>query len=192
MSNDTPLEDTLATAIDAGDGESVSLGDVLESYSDRTFGAIFTILGLLVVVPPIGGIPGLPAIVGAVLLLFSIQKLFGRSHVWLPGFINSISMSKSKLHSAEEKAGPVLSRIDALITDRLTWAVSGPARYGAAILVSLLALALIPLELVPFAVALPGLAITFVGVALLSRDGALMLIAYAISIIAAFVLFKFA
>ncbi|MAT36013.1 MAG: hypothetical protein CMK06_12895, partial [Ponticaulis sp.] len=50
---------------------------------------------------------------------------------------------------------------------------------------------LIPLELVPFAVAAPGAAITMVGVALLAKDGALMLIAYTLSAVAIAVLVMF-
>ena len=78
-----------------------------------------------------------------------------------------------------------------MITERLKWATSGPAQYAAASLVSLMALIMIPLELVPFAVAVPGAAISMVGVALLARDGALMLLAFSLSVIALGVLIAF-
>jgi hypothetical protein len=42
-----------------------------------------------------------------------------------------------------------------LVRERLEWATGGTARYAAAVLVTLLSRALIPLELVPFAVAIP-------------------------------------
>ncbi|HAE25867.1 MAG TPA: hypothetical protein DCG58_01800, partial [Hyphomonas adhaerens] len=65
------------------------------------------------------------------------------------------------------------------ITERLTWATDKIATYGAALAVSLLSLLMIPLELVPFAVAAPGTAIVLFGLALVARDGALMLAGFA-------------
>jgi hypothetical protein len=61
----------------------------------------------------------------------------------------------------------------------------------ATVLVSVLAAVLIPLELVPFAVALPGAAIALIGVALIARDGLLMLLAYVLSAAAFIVLWRF-
>lgn len=191
MANSTPLEDIIETALKDTDGGKVSLRDVIELYSHRSFGAVFTILGLVCVIPPIGAIPGLPAAAGVVIVLFSVQMLIGRNHIWLPGPLGSLSISKDKLQKGEDRAAPVLSFIDGMITDRLTWATGGVAKYLAAILVTLMALALIPLELVPFAVAAPGAAISLVGVALLARDGALMILAYLISAAAIWVLIQY-
>ncbi|MFC6196508.1 exopolysaccharide biosynthesis protein [Ponticaulis profundi] len=191
MADTQPLEHVLETAAEEAEGEKVSVGDLLDLYSHRSFGPIFLLLGLLTVVPPLGGIPGLPAAVGVVILLFSLQMIFGAEHIWLPDFIEKLSIKKDKIETANEKSKGVLKFIDQLITERLEWATSGPAKYVAAILVSVMALAMIPLELVPFAVAIPGTAICMVGVALLARDGALMLLAYALSAIAIGVLVVF-
>lgn len=188
MATSTPLEDIISKAAEDVEGDEVSLRDLIELFSNRSFGAIFTILGLLCVVPPIGAIPGLPAAVGVVIILFSVQMLIGRKHIWLPGPLGSLAMPKDKLQAAEKKARPVLSFLDGMITDRLEWATGHVATYISAVLVTVMGLALIPLELVPFAVAAPGAAITLVGVALLAKDGALMLLAYAISAAALWVL----
>lgn len=186
-----PLEDVLKTAAENADGDKVRIGELLNYYGDRSFGPILTLLGLIAVVPPLGAIPGLPAVVGVIVLLFSLQMLFGRRHIWAPDLVRKRSISKDALQTAYEKSKGVLSRIDRLITERLTWATSGPATIVVAALVSLMALIMIPLELVPFAVALPGLAITVFGVALIARDGALMLTAFALSAAALTVLVMF-
>lgn len=191
MDNEHPVESVISRAIKDTDGDTVSVSDLLDLFEDRSFGPIFLLLGLLVVLPPLGGIPGLPAVVGVLILLFSLQRLLGRSHIWLPSFIGDLSISKSKLQSAEGKAQPALAAADSMITDRLSWVINGPSRYLAFVLVSLLALLMIPLELVPFAVALPGAAIALVGAALFSRDGALMILAYATSAAAFYALWRF-
>ena len=181
MSREERLEQVLETAVREADGGKVSVGDLMAHYGTRSFGPIFLLLGLLSVLAPLGGIPGLPAAVGVVILLFSLQMVLGRKQIWLPGFVRDLSIEGRKIEKAEDKAGDQLKFIDRMITSRLRWATSGAAQYIAAALVSVMALIMIPLELVPFAVAVPGTAISMVGLALLARDGALMLLAFALS-----------
>ena len=184
MAESQPLESVLHKATEETDKEDVSIKDLMEIYGARSFGPVFILLGLLVVLPPLGAIPVLPAVVGIVILLFSVQMLFGRSHIWLPGVVKNLSIEREKLEKAEEKSEDGLRLADRMINARLEWATGGIAKYAAAIMVSVMALIMIPLELVPFAVAIPGMAITMVGVALLARDGLLMLIAYVLSAVA--------
>ena len=173
-SQSDPLENVLETAIEEGGEGTISVGDLLNMFGHRSFGPIITLLGLLVVLPPLGGIPGLPAVIGVIILLFSIQILFGADHIWMPSFVEKRSIETSKLKEAEDKVKPWLERIDRTITERLAWATGRVATYLAAIAVSLLAILMIPLELVPFAVAAPGVAIVLFGLALVAKDGALI------------------
>ena len=184
MANNHPLQNILKTAVDEASGDKVSFGDLLDLWEDRTFGPIFTILGLLIVLPPLGAIPGLPLVIGMVLVLFAFQMMVGSAHVWVPETVEKLSVSKKKVRKADKKAKGVLQQIDSWLTDRLTWAVSQPARQIAAGVVMMLGLTLIPLEMVPFAVAVPGLAITMIGLAIFARDGLLMLLALGFSLAA--------
>ncbi|MEQ9314577.1 MAG: exopolysaccharide biosynthesis protein [Henriciella sp.] len=183
-SRDDPLENVLERAINEVDGDKVSFGALLDLFGHRSFGPIVAFLGLLTVIPPLGGIPGLPAVVGLVIVLFSIQIIFGADHIWVPGFIEDRSISKDKLKAADEKAGKWLKRIDKLISERLDFLTGRWATYVAAIVVTLLGLLMIPLELVPFAVALPGSAIVIFGLAFVARDGVLMLIGFLLAALA--------
>ena len=184
MANNHPLQNILKTAADEASGDKVSFGDLLDLWEDRTFGPIFTILGLLIVLPPLGAIPGLPLVIGMVLVLFAFQMMVGSAHVWVPETVEKLSVSKKKVRKADKKAKGVFQQIDSWLTDRLTWVVSQPARQIAAGVVMMLGLTLIPLEMVPFAVAVPGLAITMIGLAIFARDGLLMLLALGFSLAA--------
>ena len=184
MANNHPLENILKTAANEAPGNKVSFGDLLDLWEDRTFGPIFTILGLLIVLPPLGAIPGLPLVIGMVLVLFAFQMMVGSTHVWVPEAVEKLSVSKKKVRKADEKAKGVLKELDSWVTDRLSWATSQPARQIAAGVVMMLGLTLIPLEMVPFAVAVPGLAITMIGLAIFARDGLLMLLALGLSLAA--------
>lgn len=190
VDEDHPLEDVLKTAIDDANGDDVSLRDILKLFGDRAFGPIFTLLGLIAITPPLSGIPGLPTLIGLMLVLFAVQILADVEHIWLPKFISDRAVSKDKLEKIQDRFGGWFRTIDRLVTDRLEWAATGPARTAAAFLVVLLSIMMIPLEVIPFAVTLPGLAIAAIGLALLSRDGAIMLAAYALSIAGAVVLVR--
>ncbi|KCZ51306.1 exopolysaccharide biosynthesis protein [Hyphomonas pacifica] len=178
-SNNAPLEEVLSAVVEQSDSDKVSIGEILDMYGDRSFGPVIMLLGALVVLPPIGAIPGLPMIVGVIIILFSIQIIFGADHIWMPNFIQKQSIERKKLKKAEENAKPFLKRLDRLITERLKWATGSIATYFAAIAVTLMALTLVPLEFVPFAVAAPGFVIMLFGVALVAQDGALMLVGFA-------------
>lgn len=174
-SRDKPLESVLETVIEDCGGDKVTIGALLDEFGDRSFGPVIIVLGLLVTIPPIGAIPGLPMIVGLVMLLFSLQIILGADHVWMPDFMQKQGIACDKLKSAEERVKPWLARIDGMVTERLTWATGEIATYIAALAVSVLALLMVPLELVPFAVGVPGAATVLFGLALVARDGALML-----------------
>lgn len=189
MPENRPLEDTLDTAIEGGNGDDFSIADALNVFGTRSFGPILMLLGLIVVLPPMGSIPGVPAVVGLVIILFSVQIMFGRDHIWLPSILSRQSLSRKSLRSAREKTAPWLKWADGLVAERLTWAVDGPSTIAAGVIVTLLSLAMVPLEIIPFAVAVPGSAIALVGLALTARDGIVMLAALALSIVSAFLLF---
>ena len=175
LSRNKPLESVLDKAIEDCGQDKVTVGALLDMFGDRSFGPVIMLLGLLVTVPPLGGIPGLPIIVGSIILLFSLQIVFGARHIWIPDFVEKQGIECSKLEDAKGRVKPWLERIDRMITERLTWATGKIATYAAAVSVSILSLLMIPLELVPFAVAAPGAAIVLFGLALVARDGALML-----------------
>lgn len=181
-SRDDPLENVLDRAIEESDGEDLTFGDILDLFGDRSFGPIVVLLGLLTVIPPLGGIPGLPVLVGLLIALFSVQILIGKDHIWVPGFLEKRSIPKDKLEAANKKARPWLKRIDRLISERFDVLTNRWSIYLAGLVVTLLALLMIPLELVPFAVGIPGSAIVLFGLAFMSRDGVLMLMAYALSL----------
>ena len=176
-----PLENALNEALEAAESGKVTVGALLDRFDDRSFGPLFMLLGLLCIIPPVSAIPGLPSVVGVLLILFCVQLLFRRDHVWMPQIIEQLSVSDEALRKAMNKSSNVLAFIDREVSQRWEWAVSGPGRMAAAVIVCFMALLMIPLEIVPFAVSAPGAAIAMMGLALTARDGVLMVTGFAIS-----------
>lgn len=185
MTQTEPLESILGEADDiAEENQNVDLKTLIEAFDDRAFGPVLTLLGLLAL-SPFGAIPGIPAVLAVILILFAVQILLGRSSPWLPGFVSSVEVEEEKISRFRDKASGWLLRIDGFLQPRLEFATGGIARRLAAGVTIVLAIAMIPLEAVPFAVAIPALGVVLFGMGLTARDGLVMLFGFVASLGAA-------
>lgn len=160
----------------ASEEDRVTLGDAIEAFGNRSYGP-FLLVPALIEVSPIGGIPGLPTVLAAIIALFAVQMLFGREHLWLPGFLRRRGAEADKVKKAARKLRGVARWADRWFHGRLPILTSGPFVRVAAALCILLAATVPPLELLPFASTAPMAAIAAFGLALLVRDGVLMIVA---------------
>ncbi|WP_306152286.1 exopolysaccharide biosynthesis protein [Roseovarius sp. MMSF_3281] len=153
----------------------VSLGDVVQRIGPRGFGPLL-FLPAIIVVSPLGGIPGVPSLFALVIFMIAAQVLLGRRHIWLPSVLGNRQITADKLLRAIQKARPAARRMDRWLGRRLESLVTRLAKIFAALCVIALCLLVPPLEIIPFAAALPMLAIALVGLAFTARDGILMLV----------------
>ncbi|MCI0511474.1 hypothetical protein C8E00_10665 [Chromohalobacter marismortui] len=169
------LTELLETLDEANGGKTVRLQDVVETFRSRGFGPLIALPALIALLPT-GAIPGVPSLCGMFIALVAVQQLCGRPSPWLPRRLRERGVSHAKLHRAIERARPWTVRIDKLLAQRLT-ILQQPAAYRfVAVIVMLLSLSMIPLELLPFAAAMPALAVTILGLGMAADDGLLLLI----------------
>lgn len=161
--------------------DSVSVADIVGSFGRRTFGPAIMVPALLEFTP-VGAIPGVPTFLAAIIIVVAAQKLFGRKHVWMPGFIGNRCVSSEKLRKSTAKLRGIARFMDRHFHGRLEWLTRAPFSLVAAGIVILLAATVPFLEILPFASSGPMLAIAMFGLATLVRDGVLMLAALAISV----------
>lgn len=171
--------------------DEADLKSLLEAFGDRSFGPVILLLSLIAM-SPIGGIPLVPSIIGVTIILFSVQLLLGRNHPWMPSALHSLGISSDKLDTFLDKNGKYIKSVDQIFEPRLEALTSKPAKLFCAILVTVLAGLMVPLEIIPFAVAIPALAIATLSAALMARDGLIMALGFvgasAVLSFAAFVL----
>ena len=167
----------------ADEQDRVSLGDALEAFGNRSYGP-FLLVPALIEMSPIGGIPGLPTVLAAVIVLFAAQIVWGRQHLWLPGILRRRSAKAETVRKATDKLRGFARWADQWFHGRLPALAGGVFVRVAAGASIALALTVPPLELLPFASTAPMAAIAAFGLALLVRDGLLMLVAIALAGIA--------
>lgn len=166
----------LLEALDSIDQEQVTLGDMLQAAGGRSFGPLLVVIGL-VIVSPLGGIPGMATAGGAISLLASVQLLLGRRHFWLPGWLLRRSVRADRFHGGLRRLRRPAGWIDRLLRPRLRPMLHAPWIQITATAAVLVGFVMPLLEMVPFADVAPGVALLLFGLALISQDGALALIA---------------
>lgn len=173
----TDLEDVLETLCEMGDRQDeVSILDIKNSIGQRSFGPFLLIIAV-VEISPIGGIPGLPTMLAAIVVFIAAQILLGRKYFWLPKAISKRSVKGDKLKSAMERMKTGARLVDKVVRPRLSWMTRRPFIQFIAVLCILMALTVPPLEIIPFASTLPFATIGLFGLALTAQDGLLALIA---------------
>ena len=184
-----PLETLIDEAAgDSDDGDELSVAKVIERIGHRGFGPLLTLPALIALLPPVGGIPGVPTLMGIIIFLLSVQLLFGKDHPWIPGWIANRSVDRDKLTKASKKAKTVFGYIDKLISPRLEWMTGETGKRLAALACCFLALLMPPLELIPFGVAAPAAVVVLFGIALTSNDGLWMMAGVLLFVVAAILL----
>jgi hypothetical protein len=177
------LQQVIDSVLRAGRGESVAVSDMVEAVGRRSFGPVLLVPSLIIV-SPISGIPGVPTVGGLTLAFIASQILLDRDRIWLPRFLLKRRLSRRKLERAMGAIRPAAVMMDNLIRPRLTFLTRKPFSYMIAGLCVMIALAMPPLELIPFASSFAAGAIALFALALLARDGVVVLGGLVIALVA--------
>lgn len=172
--------DVLDKLRDLADEGDVQIGHMTEAFGSRSHGP-FLLVPALIEMSPIGGIPVVPTVLAALIALFAVQIILGREHLWLPGFVAKRTLKADKVRNASEKLRGVARFMDRHFHGRLPALTRGLFPRVAGVIIVLLCMTVPPLELLPFASTAPMLAIAAFGLAMMVRDGLLMLAAFLLS-----------
>lgn len=133
---------------------------------------LFTVLLTIIFMVPVS-IPGVSTVFGLAIVLIGISRLLGRN-LWLPKKIAQRVLPTDKLRTVFNKGSIWLHRLERVsLPHRLNWlAATGMANFlNNCALIAGAALLMLPFALIPFSNTLPALAILFLSIGLLQRDG---------------------
>lgn len=169
--------------------DKTSLGKVIERFEDRGFGPLLLVPALVALLPT-GAIPGVPTICGITLFFICIQVAIGQKSPWLPRTLKEKEVDSDKLESAIDKAKPYVRKAEKLLKPRLTFLSDTPAKNVVAAYCAIAALCMIPLEALPFAVALPAFALCITALGMTNRDGVFLTIGMTLQLGTGYLVFK--
>jgi hypothetical protein len=171
----------LLSALAVGDqAQMLKLREILDGLGRSLFGMLlfFAILPAFLPVPGLAG-----GLSGPLVVLVGVQLLAGMRRPWLPGFIAERGPTRGTLTRFEQRIGPWLLRLEHVVRPRLTALLDHrvATMFTGLLLVLLGVLLALP---IPFTNYLFGALLLLYALALLERDGALMLVAWAVGIAA--------
>lgn len=165
----------------ASDRVRVSLDDVFDTIGRRSFGPVVLFAGLVTLAPLVGDVPGVPTIMGSIVLLTVVQLALRAKHFWLPAWLLARSVSSAKLRKAVAAMRKPSRFIDRLLKPRLTVLVRGLSRYAVALACGVTSLMTPAMEFIPFSANGAGLIWTLFGLALITQDGFVALLGYCLT-----------
>jgi hypothetical protein len=171
------LSDVLDQLESSAHGDAVTVQEVVEKLGRHSFASLMLIFSLIST-SPASAIPGITASVAVIVFILAIQMIAGRKCVWLPGFITKRRMSTQKLCKGISWLRKPVRFVERLMKERLTFLLHRPWLYLPLVLVLLLTLFMPFMEVVPTSGSIASAVIAFFAAGLLTRDGALVLVAF--------------
>lgn len=159
--------------------DTLTLRELLAGLGRRAFGMLLFVASLPAFIPiPIGG-----AIAGPLVVLIGVQLLVGQRRPWLPGFLARRGPSRGAMARFDRRISPWLAKLEHLIRPRLTRVLDHRAAsmFTGLLLVLLGVLTSLP---IPLTNMLFGALLLAFALALLERDGVLMLVSWVAGIAA--------
>lgn len=147
----------------AAGADGLTMGEIVDQLDERAFGLLIMLLTLPCLVP---GLPGAQVIAIGIFLL-AVQVLIGRSEPWLPGWFMRLRVKKSWINSIAAFADKRLRWTERFARPRWRFFAAGVGEKIAALVMALAAVTV----MLPITNTVPSVALTFMCVGLIQRDG---------------------
>jgi hypothetical protein len=170
--------DKLEAAIDALPPGSVTLAQVRDLVGSEGLMLLAAFLTIVFLVPI--SVPGMSTVFGAGILLIGISRLF-RLPLWLPKWIERRLVGTERLRSALQLGLVWFRRLERVSRpQRIAWAASdGAVRViNDCALILGAVLLMMPFGFVPFSNTFPAIALLFLAIGSLQRDGLFILLGH--------------
>jgi len=158
--------------------------DVLKHVTSRWGVLILVALLTLVFLIPVS-IPGVSTVFGAAILLISVSRLL-RRNLWIPSTLEHRVIGTRKLRPLLRKALSWLKKIETVSRpNRMGWLATDGAvgTLNSLALILGAVLLMMPFGLIPFSNTFPAVAILFLAIGLLQKDGVSVLLGHVSNVV---------
>jgi hypothetical protein len=165
---------TVLDDIGAKDDPKLYLGELINAFGERGFGALMVFFGLINAIA--SPIPGTTTILGAPMLLICLHLLIRRDQLWMPAWSLKSSLPRENYRATIDRVRKPLLFIEKLSRPRLSIMSSEVSEVLIGVVASLLTL----IVMLPIfgGNLFPSLFVALFGFGLMQRDGAMILAAW--------------
>lgn len=172
----SPL-DLLEQALTSRAGDTITLEELRVALGERSFGFVL----ILACIPSLIPVPGVGSVAGFLPMILGAMLVAGYQQPWLPSFVLNRPIPQRYLFGFLEKAKPLWAQVEKLIHPRWEWVFSpiGERVMGIIVIIHCIFI-LFP---GPLTNLLPAAALVVLGLAMVTKDGILALLAYALGFV---------
>lgn len=183
VSTAQPVEGILDKIEDAADQhDPLTLGNVMDILGQKSFAPVLLLIGLIMLVPGPADIPGVPVVLGLLVIIVVSQFALHRDHLWVPGWMEQWKVNAARAHRMVSWIRTPAHWIDRITRPRYQWVLNRLSGVLIGITCVLIAMTTPVLEFIPFSANIAGGAIAAFGLALLAKDGLLAGLAIGLSL----------
>ncbi|MEM9429127.1 MAG: exopolysaccharide biosynthesis protein [Pseudomonadota bacterium] len=173
-----PFADIIDRLEAEASAEAPTLRSLVLAFGDRGFGALL-LLPCLMLILPVGMIPGIPAAAALLLIVIALQMAVGAERLWLPARIANITVPGARLRPALTWLRPAAAWLDTMVRRRFSWfAESTFATETIAAVSVVAAVAVLVVGFVPGLQVLIALPVILFALGLIARNGLVILAGY--------------
>ena len=173
-----PISQRLRSLVRSLPPTGITLSELIHRVGNDGLLILAALLTLVFLIPI--SIPGVSTVFGAAILLIGISRLL-RRELWIPKRLKHKTIGTKKLRPVLRKALPLLHKLERVSRpNRIEWLVAGGPvqRMNDASLILGPVLLMMPFGLIPFSNTFPAVALLFLAIGLLQRDGVCVLLGY--------------
>jgi hypothetical protein len=149
------------------DGESLTVGQLVERVGDRGFGLLLLVLSLPSALPVPAAGYSVPF--GLLLMILALQMLIGKSRPVFPARLERVALSKGMAEKLLNGAAWMFKKLEWIVRPRMRWVGQRTGLTLMGVLVMIMAvLMMIP---IPMTNTFPAFVIFLIGVGLTEEDG---------------------
>ncbi|MEQ1755978.1 MAG: exopolysaccharide biosynthesis protein [Micropepsaceae bacterium] len=179
--NHRSTSDALISIVQDFPHERMSLQDLIDGLGERSFGFLLLLFGVACAIAP----PGFATLFSVPLMFFGLQMLAGYRTPWLPRSIAQRSFAKVDLEKTIKRAVPAMRWVETICKPRLGFLIGDAGERLLGLLVFILSVVIaLPGPGTNFP---PGVAIAFMSIAIIERDGLLVFVGVLVSFVALYI-----
>ena len=156
--------------------ETISVDAIVKKLGRRSFGGLFILLA------GVGIVPGMSLFGGVAMIIPALQLLMGFDAPVLPGFIRRRALRTAKVIQVTDRVVPWIERIEKFVRPRWPALTASPLPNVTGLVI--LCLACVIMVPLPFSNMPPAIAVIFLALGLLEKDGVAIAAGLAVSILA--------
>ena len=149
------------------DGESLSVGQLVERVGDRGFGLLLLVLSLPSALPVPAAGYSVPF--GILLVVLALQMLIGKTRPVFPKRLERVTLSKGTAERLLNGAAWIFKRLEWIVRPRMRWVGKRAGLTFMGLLV--MAMAILMMIPIPMTNTFPAFVIFLIGVGLTEEDG---------------------